>query len=81
MSGKDFGIMIEFTGTVNLTNGKEIAIIHDDGVSLMIGGSPVSGFGNGIGETLDYVTFTASTGSYFRLPLTILDAGPAKHGR
>jgi hypothetical protein len=34
MAGAGYGIMIEFTGTVNLTNGELVRILHDDGVSL-----------------------------------------------
>jgi hypothetical protein len=34
MAGAAYGIMIEFTGTVNITNGEQVRILHDDGVSL-----------------------------------------------
>ncbi len=65
MSGANYGVMIEFTGTVNLTNGGAIGIIHDDGVSLKIDGNPVSGFTTGItGAYLELATFTGTTGSH-----------------
>ncbi|HKM48916.1 MAG TPA: hypothetical protein VJX69_15090 [Terriglobales bacterium] len=65
MGGTDYGVIIEFTGTVNLTNGQEITIFHDDGVSLMIDGIPVSGFGTGVNvPLLESVTFTGTTGPH-----------------
>ena len=65
MSSDVYGVMIEFTGTVKLTNGQEIGIIHDDGVSLNIDGNPVSGFTTGITAAyLQLATFTGTTRSH-----------------
>jgi hypothetical protein len=44
MSGRTWGILIEFTGTANLAKGQEISILHDDGVALEIDGQRISGF-------------------------------------
>jgi hypothetical protein len=65
MSGTNYGVIAEFTGTVNLTNGQGISIIHDDGVSLMIDGVAVSGFDSFItAPILETVTFTGTTGPH-----------------
>lgn len=65
MTGYDYGVIIEFTGTVNLTSGQPIEILHDDGVSLEIDGSPVSGFDpDTTSPVLESVTFTGATGSH-----------------
>jgi DNA-binding winged helix-turn-helix (wHTH) protein len=44
MSGRTWGILIEFTGTAKFTNGQEISILHDDGVALRIDGQQIPGF-------------------------------------
>jgi hypothetical protein len=63
MSGHNYGVIIEFTGTTNLTNGLPINILDDDGVALEIDGSPISGFDSSIrNASLQSVTFTGTTG-------------------
>jgi hypothetical protein len=52
MGGTNYGVLIEFSGNINLTNGQEITILHDDGVSLEIDDVPVSGFSNGVNVPL-----------------------------
>lgn len=65
MGDSKYGIMIEFNGTVYLTNGQQIQMIHDDGVSLMIDGNLVSGFTSGITNAyLQSVTWTGTTGTH-----------------
>jgi hypothetical protein len=65
MSGRGYGVMIEFTGTAGFTSDKPIDILHDDGISLKIDGSVVPGFGSGVtGPQLDEIKFTGTTGSH-----------------
>jgi hypothetical protein len=60
-----YGEIIEFTGTLNLTNGQQIQILHDDGVALEIDGAPVSGFDSSVTEpVLESVTFAGITGAH-----------------
>jgi hypothetical protein len=47
MSGPGWGVMIEFTGTVNLKKNHRIFLVQDDGVSLKIDGTLVPGFPTG----------------------------------
>lgn len=65
MSGASYGIIIEFTGTITLTNGEQLSILHDDGVSLMIGGNLISGFQTTTAPAfMQSVTFTGTSGTY-----------------
>ncbi len=48
MSGRTWGILIEFSGTAELANGQDISILHDDGVALEIDGKIVPGFDGGM---------------------------------
>lgn len=65
MYNSTYGELIEFTGTVNLTSGQEIQILHDDGVALEIDGVLITGFGNHVtAPTLESVTFTGTTGPH-----------------
>jgi hypothetical protein len=65
MTGPGYGIIVEFIGTVQLTNGQPIYILHDDGVSLMIDGSLVSGYDPFTTvPVLESVTFTGTTGPH-----------------
>jgi hypothetical protein len=65
MNGDTWGIMVEFTGTVGLTNGQQIVIYHDDGASLEINGSVVPGFAPGVGIHFpDSVTWTGGSGTF-----------------
>jgi hypothetical protein len=60
-----YATIIEFTGTVNLTNGQQIQILHDDGVALMIDGTLISGFSGGVTfPVIQSVTFTGTTGPH-----------------
>lgn len=65
MNGPEYGIIVEFTGSVQLTNGQLIYILHDDGVSLMIDGTLVSGYDPfTTAPVLESVTFTGTTGAH-----------------
>lgn len=65
MSGSGWGIIIEFTGTINLKKDQRIYVVDDDGVSLELDGNPVAGFPTGIhAATLTYETFTGKNGDY-----------------
>jgi hypothetical protein len=44
MSGRTWGVLVEFTGSASLADGQEITILHDDGVALKIDGQPIPGF-------------------------------------
>jgi len=65
LNNTHYGELIEFTGTVNLTNGQPIQILHDDGVALQIDGVPITGFSSGVNVPLsEFVTFTGTTGPH-----------------
>jgi hypothetical protein len=65
MSGSTWGIIIEFTGPVSLTNGSPINILHDDGVALEVDGKPISGFNPHTTQAfLESVTWTGSSGAH-----------------
>jgi hypothetical protein len=62
-SNGTYGTYMRLEGTIQLTNGQEIEITHDDGVSLWIDGVKVSGFFDGItGPRADFTFFTGLTG-------------------
>lgn len=60
-----YGEIIEFQGTVYLSNGQEIQILHDDGAALGIDGVLIKGFDS---ETtppiLETVKYTGTSGSH-----------------
>jgi hypothetical protein len=65
MSGPNWGILIEFTGTANLVHGQKITILHDDGVALTIDGEPIPGFNPFITmPTEESAVFTGSSGMH-----------------
>jgi hypothetical protein len=64
MSGANYGVMIEFTGSATFTNGAPIFIFHDDGVSLEIDGVLVPGFSPGSRVNPESVTLTGTTGTH-----------------
>jgi hypothetical protein len=77
MSGGSWGIMIELTGEVGLTNGSPIQIIHDDGVAVKVDGNVVSGFNPYVTvPNLDSVTWTGTSGTH-SLDLLYANAQPA----
>ncbi len=76
MSGGSWGIMIELTGEVGLTNGSPIQIIHDDGVAVEVDGSFVPGFNPHVTvPNLDSVTWTGTSGTH-SLDLLYANAQP-----
>lgn len=65
MSGANYGVIIEFTGSIFFTHKQPIQILHDDGVSLMIDGAQITGFGSVITPPrLESVRFTGITGTH-----------------
>jgi hypothetical protein len=65
INATSYGEIIEFAGTVSLTNGQQIQILHDDGVALQIDGVAIAGFGSTVTvPVLDSVTFTGATGAH-----------------
>ncbi len=60
-----YGEIIEFKGSVYLSNGQEIQILHDDGVALAIDGVLIKGFDS---ETtpaiLETVKYTGTSGTH-----------------
>jgi hypothetical protein len=65
MSGANYGIIIEFTGSIFFTHKQLIQILHDDGVSLMIDGTQIAGFGSVVTPPiLESVRFTGITGTH-----------------
>lgn len=58
-----YGVYIELTGQVNLIKDEYITVTHDDGVSLMIDGSLVSGLTSSNTPAIaEVVQFTGTTG-------------------
>ena len=74
-SNGTYGTYMTLEGTIPLTNGQEIAITHDDGVSLWIDGVKVSGFFDG-GTTAraEWIIFTGLTGAH-KIELIYANAG------
>ena len=79
MSGRTWGILIEFTGTANLTHGEELSILHDDGVALEIDGRQIPGFDAlPTAPVLESGTFTGPSGVHrFDLLYANADGGGA----
>jgi hypothetical protein len=65
LSGTNYGIIIEFTGSIFLTHKRPIQILHDDGVSLVIDGAQIAGFGSVVTPPkLESAVFTGITGTH-----------------
>ena len=63
MSGNTWGILIEFSGTANLTHGQELSILHDDGVALKIDEKIILGFDGGLTTpVMESAVFTGPSG-------------------
>jgi hypothetical protein len=71
---------IELTGRVSLTNGEEVVVTHDDGVSLKVDGTEISGFTSGPTEPVsERFTLTGTTGLHtIDLVYVEEDGGPAE---
>jgi len=60
-----YGVYMEITGKVKLTNNELITVTHDDGVSLMIDGTLIAGVGHGPNNPqADVFVFTGTSGSH-----------------
>jgi DNA-binding winged helix-turn-helix (wHTH) protein len=63
MSGNTWGILIEFSGTANLTHGQDLSILHDDGVALKIDEKIILGFDGGLTTpVMESAVFTGPSG-------------------
>ena len=59
-----YGTYMTLEGTIQLTNGQNIYITHDDGVSLWIDDARIPGFSDGVGDVLQGYYFTGLTGAH-----------------
>jgi hypothetical protein len=58
-----YGTYMTFEGRIQLTNGQQVAIAHDNGVSLWIDGVRIPGFSDGANSVaLEWYNFTGLTG-------------------
>lgn len=73
-----FGTLLRFTGFVTVTNGQTFTVTHDDGLSLIIGGTDL-GFNPGpTAPTTSLVTYNGPTGTFaFELVYDECCGGPA----
>ena len=64
----NFGMLIDFTGDVSVTNGQTFTVAHDDGLTLTIGALTVIDVPGPTSPTTTTVTYTGPTGTLpFRL--------------
>jgi hypothetical protein len=72
------GTLVNFTGLVTVTNGETFTVTHDDGLTLIIGGTDL-GFNPGpTAPTTDTITYTGSSGTFaFQLVYGECCGGPA----
>jgi hypothetical protein len=72
-----YGTYMTLGGTIQLTNGQDIYIAHDNGVRLLIDGVRVPGFSDG-GDSvaLEAYTFTGLTGAHTIELIYVNTCGP-----
>jgi hypothetical protein len=72
------GTLVNFTGSVTVTNGETFTVTHDDGLTLIIGGTNL-GFSPGpTAPTTDTITYTGPSGTFpFQLVYGECCGGPA----
>jgi len=64
MSDGAIGTLISFSGIINVTNGQQFTVTHDDGLTLVIGNLDL-GFSPGpTGATTSVATYTGPTGEF-----------------
>jgi hypothetical protein len=72
------GTMLEFVGSVTVTNGQTFTVTHDDGLTLIIGGITVISNPGPTAPTTDTITYTGPTGTFaFQLVYGECCGGPA----
>ncbi len=78
MDNGTLGTLLDFTGFVSVTNGEMFTVTHDDGLSLIIGGTDL-GFNSGpTAPVTSTATYTGPSGNYaFDLVYTECCGGPA----
>lgn len=78
MDNGSVGSIVEFTGTVAVTNGQQFKVTHDDGLTLIIGGNNL-GFSSGpTSPVTSTATYSGPTGTFpFQLVYGECCGGPA----
>ena len=72
------GTILEFTGSVSVTNGQTFTVTHDDGLTLDINGSLVVNVPGPTPPSITTVTYTGPTGNFpFTLVYSECCGGPA----
>jgi len=70
--------MLQFLGTVSLTNGESFNVTHDDGLTLIIGGVKVVDAPGPTAPAVTPFTWTGASGNYsFELDYAEVDGAPA----
>jgi hypothetical protein len=65
MDNHTTGTLVQFIGSVSVTNGQNFTVTHDDGLTLVIGATDLgfpAGFGSGPGPST--ATYTGPTGTF-----------------
>lgn len=72
------GTIVDFKGSVTVTNGQTFTVTHDDGLTLIIGGMTVVGVPAPTPPITTTVTYTGPTGTFaFELVYSECCGGPA----
>lgn len=61
--------LVQFTGQVSVTNGQTFTVTHDDGLTLIIGGTSVISAAGPTGATQSIATYSGPTGNF---PFTLV---------
>ncbi len=65
MSGSGWGVIVEFTGTLDLKKNQKLYVANDDGIALEIDGTLIPGFTSGVTPpNLEEEKFTGKTGDH-----------------
>ena len=78
MDGGGVGTIVNFLGSVSVTNGQQFTVTHDDGLSLIIGSTLVISAPGPTSPTTGTYTYTGATGTFpFQLVYSECCGGPA----
>jgi hypothetical protein len=73
-----FGSILEFTGSVTVTNGQQFTVTHDDGLTLIIGGTDLGFSPLPTSPIQSIATYTGPSGNFpFQLVYAECCGGPA----
>ena len=64
MDGGGVGTIVNFLGSVSVTNGQQFTVTHDDGLSLIIDGNLVISAPGPTSPTTGTYTYTGATGTF-----------------